>query len=99
MYLIYKATNKPIKEILEMQQEQIEWLLYNINKDKEERVKEIEAILDVLKIYINPEMFNKEQKAKKDKEHKTVLDDVLKTQFKDKGLSDSELKKLEQIFN
>lgn len=81
-----------------MSHEQIEWLLYNINKDREEKVKVIEHVIDSLKIYINPEMYQKEQKMKKDGEHKTVLDEVLKTQFKDKGLTDQELKELEKVF-
>ena len=77
---------------------QIKWLLYNINKDKEERVKEIEYIVDSVKMYINPEMFKKEQKMKKDGEHKTVLDDALKKQFKEKGMSIDELKQIESFF-
>lgn len=49
-------------------------------------------------MYINPEYYEKEQETKKDGEHKTVLDDILKTQFKEKGLSEQELKQLEKIF-
>ena len=82
-----------------MSKEQIEWLLFNINKDKEEKIKLIENIIDDLKVYINPEMYKKEEKMKKEAAHKTVLDDVLKKEFKDKGLSEQELKELENVFN
>lgn len=77
---------------------QIKWLLYNIYKDKEEKYKVISDILDTLKIYINRELYNEEQQMKKDNQHKTVLDETLKTEFKDKGLSDDQLKQLEQFF-
>ena len=77
---------------------QIRWLLFNIDKDREEKVKAIEYIVDSLKMYINPEMYQKEQKMKKDGEHKTVLDDTLKKQFKDKGLSNDQLKQIESFF-
>lgn len=73
--------------------------MFNINKDREEKIKLIENALDILKSYINPERFHKEQQMKKDGEHKTVLDNILKTQFKEKGLSDKELKELEKVFN
>lgn len=73
-------------------------MLYNINKDKEEKVKAIEYIVDSLKMYINPEMYQKEQKLKKDGEHKTILDSILKKQFKDKGLSTKDLKQIESFF-
>ena len=81
-----------------MSKEQIEWLLFNINKDKEEEITTIEKIIDALKLYINPELYQKEQKMKKDQEHKTVMDDMLKTQFKDKGLSNEDLKQIESFF-
>lgn len=77
---------------------QIKWLLYNINKDKEEKYKIIESIVNTLKFYINPEIYKEEQKTKKENEHKTLLDETLRNQFKDKGLSDNELKELEKVF-
>ena len=98
MYYIYKTTKRPIQEILQFPKEQIEWLLFNINKDREEKVKAIEYIVDSLKMYVNPEMYNKEQKLKKDGEHKTILDNTLKKQFKDKGLSNEDLKQIENFF-
>ena len=99
MYLIYKTTKRPIKDILQLSKEQIEWLLYNIQKDKEEQIKLIETVIDNLKAYINPDMYNKEQKMKKETAHKTVLDEMLKKEFKNKGLSDQELRELEKVFN
>lgn len=98
IYLIYKNTHKSIKEILQLSNEQIQWLLHNINKDREEIFRTIETAIDSLKMYINPEMYKKEQQMKKDTEHKTVLDDALKAEFKGKGLSDDQLKDLEKIF-
>lgn len=62
-------------------------------------MKLIENALDILKVYINPEMFKKEEKLRKDTEHKTILDDALKTEFKNKGLSEQELKELANVFN
>lgn len=83
---------------MQLSQEQINWLLYNINKDKEEQYKIIENIVEILKYYINPEMYREEQKNKKEKQHKTSLDDNLKQEFKNKGLSDDQLKQLETFF-
>ena len=77
---------------------QIKWLLYNINKDREEKYKLIENIIETLKVYINLDMYKQEQKAKKDKEHKTLLDETLKSEFKGKGLSDAQLVELEKFF-
>lgn len=62
-------------------------------------MKLIENALDILKVYINPEMLKKEKKLRKDIEHKTILDDALKTEFKNKGLSEQELKELANVFN
>lgn len=83
---------------MQLSQEQINWLLYNINKDKEEQYKIIENVVEILKYYINPEMYREEQKNKKEKQHKTSLDDNLKEEFKNKGLSDEQLKQLETFF-
>jgi len=44
-------------------------------------------------------LYKEEQKNKKEKEHKTLLDKALKDEFKTKGLSDIELKDLEKFFN
>lgn len=77
---------------------QIRWLLFNIDKDREEKVKAIEYIVDSLKMYINPDMYKKEQEMKKDGIHKTELDTALKQQFKDKGLSNDQLKQIESFF-
>lgn len=98
MYYIHKQTGKPIKEILDLPDFQIRWLLYNINKDKEERYKIIEAIIDTLKFYINPELYKEEQKEKKDEQHKTEFDTALKQQFKNQGLSEEQLKQIESFF-
>lgn len=96
--MIQKQTGKPIKEILDLPDFQIRWLLYNINKDREEKYKVLEAIIDALKFYINPEIYKQEQKEKKAEQHKTELDNVLKQQFKDKGLSNEQLKQIESFF-
>lgn len=73
-------------------------MLYNINKDKEEEYNIIENIVETLKIYINPELYKKEQEMKKENKHKTILDEALKTEFKNKGLSTEELKKIGEFF-
>lgn len=96
--MIQKQTGKPIKEILDLPDFQIRWLLYNINKDREEKYKVLEAIIDALKFYINPEIYKQEQKEKEAEQHKTELDNVLKQQFKDKGLSNEQLKQIESFF-
>lgn len=77
---------------------QIRWLLFNIDKDREEKYKTIEIVLNALKMYINPDMYKKELETKKDGLHKTELDNVLKQQFKDKGLSNEQLKQIESFF-
>ena len=77
---------------------QIRWLLFNIHKDREEKYKTIEIVLNALKMYINSDMYKKEQEMKKDGLHKTELDNVLKQQFKDKGLSNEQLKQIESFF-
>lgn len=73
---------------------QVNWLLSNIKKDKEEELKLIEDILEILKFYINPEMYKKEQDLKK-QDHRTTFDKELIDQLKEKGLTDDQLKVLD----
>lgn len=76
---------------------QVNWLLSNIQKDKEEQFELIESVVDTLKFYINPEMYKKEQELKK-QNHKTTFDNELIAKLKDKGLSDDQLKMLDDTF-
>ena len=53
--------------------------------------------MEILKLYINPEMYKKEQELKK-QNHKTTFDTELIAKLKDKGLSDDQLKMLDDTF-
>ena len=73
---------------------QIEWLLSNIHQDDIEENERIKNVFDVLKPWLNLQLYQAEQKEKT-QEKTTVTSDSFQEELRQHGASEDELKKIE----
>lgn len=98
-FKICKVFNISIEELSKTPRYKIEWMLLNIIEEEKRRQEEFKMRFDMVKPFLNIELYNAEHKIKKEEKNKIVsdnFDDVLLKHMYE-PLSDQDSKKMSDL--
>jgi hypothetical protein len=83
------------EDLKKLTQFQLDWALVNIRKDEEEELKKLKDIFEILKPWLNLNLYTQEQKRKEEEKNKES-NPVFEQELSKHGMSNEDIKKFNQ---